>query len=158
MEMHILRILDFKAYGIEPMAFVQRYINAAHRSSDIFFYETTILFMDCLVPNVTMWNDRTCRKAASAILAALILHDGEKKTIADVWNPNMVYYVWPSYKELLPTVKHMYKVLIRLLREENRSSSLCIKYFSESRHNGLLSKSCISLDKVKAALAYTQLL
>ena len=66
MEQKVLTIINFEAYGTEPMTFIRRYLKAAQFWDDTIIYELSILFMDAMV--LTLWEDAkdasTAKKAS----------------------------------------------------------------------------------------------
>ena len=70
----------------------------------------------------------------------------DSQTLENIWTPNMRYYVWPNYNDLIPMARCMFKVLKSLLRDSNNDFGLTIKYKSVSRHYGLYQK--LSLERV----------
>ena len=66
MEQKVLQIINFEAYGTEPMTFIRRYLKAAQFWQDTVIYELSILFMDAMV--LRLWEDAedasTAKKAS----------------------------------------------------------------------------------------------
>jgi hypothetical protein len=154
MERVILETLNFEMYGSEPMIFINRYIRAAQKQDDIFFYEMCIFFLDCLITSVKGWSKATDFKAASAVLAALVISEKGSKTIDELWSPTMRHYVWPNPEELRSMVTQMIRVLrnIKVGKIEDKCG-LKTKYFSVSRHRNLLGKNIMGVVYVEKALA-----
>jgi len=155
MEQKVLTIINFEAYGTEPMTFIRRYLKAAQFWDDTIIYELSILFMDAMV--LTLWEDAedasTAKKAAVAVFSAMLLDSigsivdtNDSQTLEDIWTPNMRYYVWSNYNDLIPMTKCMLRVLKSLLRDTENDFGLTVKYKSVSRHHGLYQK--LSLDRV----------
>ena len=68
------------------------------------------------------------------------------RIIENVWTPNMIHYVWPNYRDLLPMSRCMLKILTSLMTDSKNDFALTAKYKSVSRHAGLLPK--LSIDYV----------
>ena len=88
-------------------------------------------------------------KAAVAVFTALLLDTmdtDDSQALEDIWTPNMRYYVWSDYNDLIPMTKCMLRVLKSLLRDTEDDFGLTVKYKSVSRHQGLYQK--LSLDRV----------
>lgn len=157
MEMHILELIQFQAYALEPMTFVRRFLKAAQRLKDLFVYELSILFMDAMVQNLELWKFDTDKKAAISVFSALIVTDHDGKTNLDeIWTPNLAYYAWSDPKELLSTTIVMLSTLQRILNDKDNEFSITAKYMSQSRHHGLLRN--LSMRRVKNALLFAQTL
>lgn len=145
MELYILKILDFEMYGAEPMTFIRRYLNAAQCLKNTVAFELSILFMDIMVL-ISPVGDTTAKKAAASVFSALIIkncqmdNEDSSDNLSDIWTPNMRHYAWPSYQELLPLTKLMLKTLKKIKEDEKRDLSITMKYYSESRHHGLLNQ------------------
>jgi len=153
MEHKILEVINFETYGTEPMTFIRRYLKAAQLSTTekTSTYELSILFMDAMV--LKLWDDEqdalTSKKAAVAVFTALMLTRFDvdfDRIIENVWTPNMIHYVWPNYRDLLPMSRCMLKILTSLMTDSKNDFALTAKYKSVSRHAGLLQK--LSIDYV----------
>jgi len=146
MEQKILQTIEFEVYGIEPMTFIRRYLKAAQLGQNMMVYELSILFMDAMV--LRLWADTkdasTPKKAAVAVFTAIILNsidlEDSKTSLEKLWTPNMIYYVWSDYHDLIAMSLSMLKALTKILSDSEDAFAMTIKYKSVSRHSGLLHK------------------
>lgn len=146
MEQKILQTINFEVYGIEPMTFIRRYLKAAQLGQNKIVYELSILFMDAMV--LRLWADtkdaRTAKKAAVAVFTAIIVNsidlEDSKTSLEKLWTPNMIYYVWSDYRDLISMSRCMLKALKSILTDSEDAFAMTIKYKSVSRHSGLLHK------------------
>jgi len=142
MEWKILETINFETYGTEPMTFIRRYLKAALYANSTDIYELSILFMDAMV--LRLWEDAeacTAKKAAVAVFTSLAINNFDPKdssAIEKIWTPNMTYYAWPNYQDLIPMSRCMLKVLKTIMKDSNNEFALTTKYKSFSRHSGLL--------------------
>jgi hypothetical protein len=146
MEQKILETIKFEVYGIEPMTFIRRYLKAAQLGQNMMIYELSILFMDAMV--LRLWADKkdasTAKKAAVAVFTAIIVTsidlEDSKTSLEKLWTPNMIYYVWSDYYDLVPMSRCSLKALKSILSDIKDDFAMTIKYKSVSRHSGLLHK------------------
>jgi len=157
MEHKILETVNFETYGTEPMTFIRRYLKAAHvwQNSNNVAYELSIFFMDAMV--LKLWEDpddaRTAKKAAVAVFTALVIsYINDTTSVEAIWTPNMNFYVWPNYQDLVPMSKSMLQVLKQIMKDSKNEFSLTTKYKSVSRHSGLLHK--LSYSPIVAAESF----
>jgi hypothetical protein len=143
MEHKILETINFETYGTEPMTFIRRYLTAALYANSTDVYELSILFMDAMA--LRLWEDVedacTAKKAAVAVFTALVIRNvdlDDSNAVQKIWTPNMIYYVWPNYHDLIPMSRCMLKVLKTIMKDSNNEFALTTKYKSFSRHFGLL--------------------
>lgn len=152
-EQEILTLLNFQVYGADPMSFVNRYLDAAGQRQNVMTYELTILFLDGMMLNTSIWKKPMSIKVAICVLTALILTDENSRSIVELWSPTMKYYTGiEDTKEMLPTVQLMLKILGRIMDDREHCEPehhLTIKYSSNSRHFGLLRK--LTRRRLKAA-------
>ena len=117
----ILKTINFEVYGIEPMTFIRRYLKAAQLGQNMMVYELSILFMDTMV--LKLWVDMedasTAKKAAVAVFTAIIVTsidlEDSKTSLEKLWTPNMIYYVWSDYYDLVPMSRCSLKALKSIL-------------------------------------------
>jgi len=162
MEQKILETINFEAYGTEPMTFIRRYLKAAQfLQNSTVTYELSILFMDAMVSK--LWKDAedasTAKKAAVAVFTALLIRYvdlDDSNAVEKIWTPNMIYYVWPNYQDLVPMSRGMLRVLASIMEDSKNEYGLTIKYKSVSRHSGLLQK--LSYERVIDVQAFIETL
>merc|ERR1739848_54339 len=141
MEIDLMNLLQFEVYGAEPMAFIQRFLKAASLGTSTYGLELSTFFMDSMLSDLNIWAQKTQLKAAASVFTTLLLLKWEDmKNIQDIWTPNMEYYVWHDYGELLPMANHLLKNLSYVLPKADPKCSLTAKYMSKSRHHGLLTQ------------------
>ena len=117
-------------------------------------YELTIFGMDILSLDLNHWCQPNSKKSAASILFAMMIH-WPIKSIEELWTPNLKYYTgFDDAKDLLTTTKVMLETLRKCLSDQDHDFSLTIKYYSVSRHNGLLSK--INETDVHVVIQYTE--
>ena len=101
--------------------------------------------MDAMVSK--LWEDAedasTAKKAAVAVFTALVIKSidlDESNAVEKIWTPNMIFYVWPNYEDLIPMSKHVLQMLKTIMNVSENEFYITIKYMSISRHSGLLQK------------------
>ena len=134
------------------MFFIRRYLNAAYSYETTEVRELAILLMDLQIPSVALWTLNTSRKAAVAVLGALlVMKFTASSTIEDIWTPNMVYYTGYKVDALRVDCMDLLQSLVEIIGE----IEYCIieKYRSQSQHHGFLRNTkVINADKVRKVI------
>ena len=141
-----------QVFGREPMFFIRRYLNAAYSYETTEVRELAILLMDLQIPSIALWTLNTSRKAAVAVLGAmLVMKFTASSTIEDIWTPNMVYYTGYKVDALRADCMDLLQRLVEIIGE----IEYCIieKYRSHSQHHGFLRNTkVINADKVRKVI------
>lgn len=168
MERHILSILDFEVYNVEPMIPINRFLKAANMEGSAFFNEIAIFAMDSLTLNLHFWLEKSIKKASACVLICILVrHFSDRnrpyKSLEELWTANMKYYAWFNPNELIEMVTYSLEFLVESvdfnrrmnkIKPDKFSMPLTIKYSSASLHNSLLKE--IDADAVKKALFFAK--
>ena len=136
------------------MSYIRRFLTASYHYESTHIRELTLLLMDLQIPYIDQWSQKTCKKAAVAVLGALTLTK-PTNDINELWTPNMIYYTNYEFIELRSDVIYLLKKFNDVI--ENIEYCVTEKYRSQSQHNGFLRNTkLINTDKIRKAIDFLQ--
>ena len=134
------------------MSYIRRFLTASYHYESTHVRELALLLLDLQIPYIDQWSQKSCKKAAIAILGALTLLK-PTNDINKLWTPNMIYYTNYEFIELKKDVINLLKKFNDVI--ENIEYCVTEKYRSISQHNGFLRNTkLINTDKIRKTIDF----
>jgi hypothetical protein len=138
MEQRVLKVVDGRTYGPEPMVFLNRYIRAAFIEEEKKFTNVCQLFIDSLIAHVEYSSMTHSIKAAAAVFAGKVIFGSE---FEEAWTPTLRYYTGYALSEVAPLAAKMVRLLARIIEKMQSSKvkqEIVKKFSSNSRHGAII--------------------